>query len=352
MKHLTSPGALVTIGIAAILVAGGLLGLQIVLGIEYTAGATIGTQASMIAAMVTVALLPVFFALSRRYKAPGYITAAIAVSFFAFLAYSLPATTGRTGEMKEAKAAPVAKALEDKARIQADYDATKKLVDESNEWQPKACKGGVGKECKSATFVLNQRQASLEKLGAQLDAFEAPPAGDTGSDIWAWALSWIGLTAAMIRKGSVLAFAVGLDFAIWSLAALGEFMFSSAVALWRDQAVQLAVPAPQKAVETETPRALTQREIILNWQQQADLHVPETLPSPELFSGDQPDPNKPKKKAKRSERKDRVIAKIRAQTLSGKRPSLKLVTARYRLPKSTAHRYLEAATTEAKRVLN
>jgi hypothetical protein len=233
MTHLPSPAALVTAAIAALTFAAGLLGLQIVLGLEYTAGGTAGTQASMVGAMVTLALLPVFFALSRRYSAPRYVTAALAVAFVAFLAYSLPATSGRTGEIKEAKANVESKAIEDRARIQDDYDATKALVAESNKWQPKACAGGPGKDCKSATFVLNQRQASLEKLAKQLEAFAAPPAGDVGSALWAWALGWFGITAGAIRKGSIIAFAVGLDFAIWSLVALGEFLVSLALAIRR-----------------------------------------------------------------------------------------------------------------------
>lgn len=57
-----------------------------------------------------------------------------------------------------------------------------------------------------------------------------------------------------------------------------------------------------------------------------------------------PQPPKPRKKAKRQSRKDRVIEKIRAQTLAGKRPTLKVVKARHRLPERTAYRYLAAAS--------
>jgi len=204
--------------LSALVIACALLGLQVVGGLEHTEGGSLYTRASMIAAMMTLAVLPVFIEAARR-SGHGWIALALGVSFVAFLAYSLPATTGRTGEIKETSAAAAGKVLEDKARIQADYDATKKLVDESNAWQPKACAGGRGKDCRSATFILNQRQASLEKLGKQLEAFQAPPPGDLGSDLWAWALSGLGVTAATVRKVSVLAFAIGLDFVIWSLVA-------------------------------------------------------------------------------------------------------------------------------------
>ncbi|MDQ8700615.1 hypothetical protein [Hyphomicrobium sp. LHD-15] len=240
MKHIPSPAALVIAGIAAVLGALGLLALQIVLGLEYTDGGTPGTRWSMIGAMVTLALLPVFCAIAWRTGA-RLIAGAIGISFAAFLFYSLPATSGRTGEIKEANAALETKHIEDKARVQADYDATKTLVEESNKWQPKACKGGPGKDCKSATFILNQRQASLEKLTKQLEAFVAPPTGDLGSTLWAWALSWAGLTAGAIRKGTVIAFAVGLDFAIWSLVALGEYLIALALQVRRERKAAKAI---------------------------------------------------------------------------------------------------------------
>jgi hypothetical protein len=197
----------------ALVCAAGLLALQILGAIEYTAGGTLYTQASMIAAMVAVAVLPLMIEWAWHRKAKG-AAAAMSVALVAFLAYSLPATTGRTGEAKEAKANTAGKALEDKARVQADYDATKKLVDESNKWQPKACAGGVGKDCKSATFILNQRQASLEKLAKQLEGFQAAPPGDLGSSLWAGVLR---TDEDRVRKGSIIAYALGLEAGIFGL---------------------------------------------------------------------------------------------------------------------------------------
>ena len=99
MKKVTALGAL---GLAA-----ALLGLQVILGLEYTAGGTPGTQIGMVLAMVTLALLPVFIETARR-KGHKAIAVALGVAFVAFLAYSLPATTGRTGEIKEVKVAAAA----------------------------------------------------------------------------------------------------------------------------------------------------------------------------------------------------------------------------------------------------
>ena len=199
--------------ISALVLACALLALQVTGGLEYTEGGSLYTRASMIAAMVAVATLPIFIEAAWAPRSRG-AAVVLGVAFLAFLGYSLPATTGRTGEIKETSAAIETKAIEDKARIQADYDATKKLVDESNAWQPKACAGGNGKNCKSATFVLNQRQASLEKLARQLEAFKAPPPGDLGSALWAGV---VGLEAATVRKASVLLYALGLEAALFGL---------------------------------------------------------------------------------------------------------------------------------------
>jgi cation transport ATPase len=74
-----------------------LLGLQIVGGWEYTEGGTLYTRASMIAAMVTLAALPVFIEAARREGKPA-ISVALFVAFVAFLAYSLPAWRGQGGQ--------------------------------------------------------------------------------------------------------------------------------------------------------------------------------------------------------------------------------------------------------------
>jgi hypothetical protein len=238
MTHLPSPAALVTAAIGALLGAAGLLALQIVLGLEYTDGGSLGTKASMIGAMVTLALLPVFCAIAWRYGAHA-IAVAIGISFAAFLFYSLPATSGRTGEIKEAKAS----IADDVALWKSEHDENAKQLrwavpDKNGECagapNPLPPNGWPACRRKTGTVTaLEERQAKLE---AQIRAAgTAGVTGDLGSTLWAWALSWAGLTAGAIRKGSVIAFAVGLDFAIWSLVALSEHLFSLAVRTMRER---------------------------------------------------------------------------------------------------------------------
>lgn len=216
MKHLPS--------IAAVVIAGGLLALQIVLGLEYTEGGTLGTRASMIAAMITLAALPVFVYLavrSRQVIAAGAFT----ISFLALLAYSLPATTGRTGEIKETKALAAA----DLALVKAELGSITKTLNWARPDMLSECVGAPNPlppngwpKCRAKTgtvAALEDRQAKLED---ELKAGRSMETGDLGSDIWAWALAPLGVTAETVRKASVLAFAVGLEFAIWALVAFGS----------------------------------------------------------------------------------------------------------------------------------
>jgi hypothetical protein len=210
MKKIAALGALAT--------AAALLGLQILLGLEYTAGGTLGTQASMILAMVTLAVLPVFIEAARRYGLP-LLAWALVVPFVAFLAYSLPATTGRTGEIKETKVAAAA----DVARIRDDIQRTTVTLEWARKDWIAECGSGEGKKCRAKRNTVQALEDRVAKLEADLKKVPAAP-GDLGSDLWAWAT---GADAATVRKVSVLAFAIGMDFAIWALIWLATALLSA-----------------------------------------------------------------------------------------------------------------------------
>jgi hypothetical protein len=217
MKKIAALGALAT--------AAALLGLQILLGLEYTDGGTLGTQASMIFAMVTLAVLPVFIETARR-QGHKAIAGALFVAFVAFLAYSLPATTGRTGEIKETKVAAAA----DVNRIRDDIQRTNVTLEWArNDWISE-CGTGEGKKCRAKRNTVQALEDRITKLEADLKKVPSAP-GDLGSDLWAWAT---GLPAATVRKLSVLAFAIGMDMAIWSLIWLATSLLSVPVRVAND----------------------------------------------------------------------------------------------------------------------
>lgn len=194
--------------VAAVTTAIGLLGLQILGAIEATQTASAYTRASMIVAMITVAILPVFIHTAWQHKLRT-LALALGVAFTALLAYSLPAVVGRTGEVKHAAAAVSV----DRATVEADLKATQTRLAWASDDLIKECASGNGPACKGKTQTVSALQARVEKLRNEL--LTSPP-GDLGSEAWAWASNGT-VSADTIRKGSVLAFAVGLDIAIWAL---------------------------------------------------------------------------------------------------------------------------------------
>jgi hypothetical protein len=191
--------------------AGVLLTLQVVGGLEYTEGGTLYTRASMIAAMVTLAALPVFIEAARREGKPA-IAVALFVAFCSFLAYSLPANVGRTGELKAAKVAEAASV----ERAKVELSNVKALLADARAAMAKECATGLGTKClgrRSTVTALEDRQSRAE---ADVRKGEVTAHGDLGSETISWAV--LGqLSPETVRKGSVVAFAAGLDIVIWAL---------------------------------------------------------------------------------------------------------------------------------------
>lgn len=344
MKHVPSTAALVTAGIAAVIAALGLLALQIVLGLEYTDGGTLGTKASMVGAMVTLALLPVFLAIAWRYGA-RLIACAIGVSFGAFLFYSLPATSGRTGEIKEAKA----NVAEDVVRWRSEHDENAKQLrwavpDKNSECvgapDPLPPKGWPA--CRRKTGFVTALQERQAKLEADIKAAgTAGVTGDLGSTLWAWALSWFGVTAAAIRKSTVIAFAIGLDFAIWSLVALAEHVFTLAFSIVRAKREAAASDKMSKAAidtfgQSDYP-ALADHPALLK------PDSPNDRPAGGWKAPDSPKPNRPKPSApdnqpdgRTDDRKGRVLAFVQTEAAFGRSiPRQADIVERFGVPRST-----------------
>ena len=223
---------------AALAMAGCLLGLQIVLGLEATAGGSLGTQASMILAMVTLAALPVFMEAARKVKAWGLVVA-LGVAFVAFLAYSLPATTGRTGEIKQAKVADAAAV----ARVRDDLQRTTVTLEWARKDMIEDCGSGEGKRCRAKRNTVQALDDRAGKLRAELSAGEKAAPGDLGAEAWAWA-SFGTVAPETVRKGGVIAFALGLDVAIWSLIWLATTIFARPASVAQFPTIADRFPAP------------------------------------------------------------------------------------------------------------
>jgi predicted DNA-binding protein (UPF0251 family) len=227
--------------------AGVLLGLQIIGGWEYTEGGSLYTRASMIAAMVTLAALPVFIEAARREGKPA-IAVALFVAFVAFLAYSLPANIGRVGEVKEAKLAQaggVTRAKEELASVKA------RLATATDE-MTKECGTGIGTKCLGRRNTVHVLEDNKKQAEAAVAKGEVAALGDVSSDTVSWALLG-SLSPETVRKGSVVAFAAGLDIVIWAL-----IWFACATAERKQVKKAYALPP----ADDEGEKKLTPKDVI------------------------------------------------------------------------------------------
>ena len=250
--------------LAALASAGALLSLQILGGLEATEGASTYTRASMIVAMCAVALLPVFIHMSWSYRLRS-LSLVLCVAFVALLAYSLPAVVGRTGEIKHSQAT----SADMSALVRSDLTATMQRLEWARgDWLAE-CRSGNGPSCKGKAQTVQALEARVEKLRGEL---RAAPAGDLGSETWAWASAGTD-SAETIRKGSVLAFAVGLDVAIWALVWMATALVSMPTKVFGtvSRASDLVVPADTTDAELEELRKLLRTRGALTNNEIAEL---------------------------------------------------------------------------------
>jgi uncharacterized membrane protein len=89
---------------------------------------------------------------------------------------------GRGAESLDSKVAEKTKTVDQYASIAADYERSKKLVEQAEKWVAGACADGPGPNCKGQTFTLNQRKAGAKELKAELEKAAAPAPADARGD--------------------------------------------------------------------------------------------------------------------------------------------------------------------------
>jgi hypothetical protein len=239
-----------TLAGAAIAFAGSLLALQITGGLEYTAGASTYTVASMVGAMITVAILPVFIHLAGHLS--RVLQAVLFVGFAAFLVYSLPATVGRVGEVKEGKAL----AARDASSLQAELASLSQTLAYARPAMETECHGAPNPlpsdparwpECRRKRGTVTAVEAQHAKLSKELREMGTTRLGDVGSDLLSWATGG-KLAAESIRKGSGLGLPFGLEIAIWALVWLSTIAIQKGM-----QTAPVQVRAVQAITEREEP---------------------------------------------------------------------------------------------------
>lgn len=201
---------------AAAVSAMALLALQIVGGLEYTEGQTLYVRASMIAAMVAVAFLPLY--IHAAWHVGRVLAVVLFTAFLFLLVYSLPASIGRISEGKEVKAI----AATDAQLIQTRLSQIAATLQTAEPAAMAACakdfKGKPSEMCIHRTAVVKASLAEQRRLKIDLKAIGASErAGDVSSAQVAWALTWAGIQPEEVRRATGLAFPVGLELAIFSL---------------------------------------------------------------------------------------------------------------------------------------
>jgi hypothetical protein len=303
---------------AAICGAIGLLVLQIIGGLEYTEGGSLYARSSMVAAMITLAFLPVFIEVARQAKAYG-IALALAVAFCAFLAFSLPATVGRTNEVREVKAAEAQQSSFSIRLIEGELAKAQSRLNEAYIEVGRECKTGFGAKCEGWRNSVVERQFRVDAIQKELMAAK-PKMGDMGSEAWA---SVAGIGAATVRQLSSLSFGLGLDVVIWAL-------------MW------FATSEKVRGVRPGSLVAENQPVMAIDAPKQVELPRVEVFP----IAGNNPpsDPRPRKRTTKRQAKREKGVNWARRyRERFGKAPPLEVMSNVLRVPQTTAFRWRKLA---------
>jgi hypothetical protein len=300
---------------AAIGGAAGLLILQIIGGLEYTEGGSLYAKSSMVAAMITLAFLPVFIEVARQAKAYG-IALALAVAFCAFLAFSLPATVGRTNEVREVKAAEAQQSSFSIRLIEGELAKAQSRLNEAYIEVGRECKTGFGAKCEGWRNSVVERQFRVDAIQKELMAAK-PKMGDMGSEAWA---SVAGIGAATVRQLSSLSFGLGLDVVIWAL-----MWFATSAKVRGELKADSADKAITALSDLKSP------------------YEPAVIVSAE-HNNPPSDPRPRKRTTKRQAKREKGVAWVRKyRERHGKAPPLGVVSNVLRVPQTTAFRWRKLA---------
>jgi hypothetical protein len=303
---------------AAICGAAGLLILQIIGGLEYVEGGSTYTKWSMIASLITVALLPVFIEVARQARAYLIVTA-LGVAFVAFLAYTLPATIGRTSEVRETKAVEASASVGEVKRLEGELDRAQERLADAFLKADQECSSGFRQKCEGWRSVVAERQGRVDELTKEVNGVK-PKLGDVGSEALAWSAAGF-VSAESIRRLSSLSFGFGLDVVIWAL-------------VWFASSDKMRRELVAKNASNSDAEPLTERQQL----------VEPAVHNGGLSAIKPISPTPPKRKTKRQNKRDRHVAWVRKyREKHGRSPKLEVVSSVLRIPSTTAYRRMKQA---------
>ncbi len=254
----------------AISIAVSALALQIVFGVEYLGpSATTPTLFAMALVLISMAILPKLCALAIKAHR-WWLAVMLTVTFAAGLLHSLPATVGRTAELKETKvvtAETVAKKTAEAEKLLDDeLQRARDRLKDAQDFTTRKCKWtAYSGNCAEAKRTEAEKQSRVDALVSNVVALNLEAAdnaaikinlGDTGSEFLAKGLQLMGYKAdaGTIRLVSVIGFGLWLDLIIWVLL---EFGTSTQLAAKLSMAAQAPVTSQAVPFAINTIRSFT-----------------------------------------------------------------------------------------------
>jgi hypothetical protein len=271
--------------------------------------------------------------------------------------FTLQGTIARQSEARDGKVAEAQASNFKRAELLEELGRAQKRLDDANKYADMERTTTCGPRCKDWERRAVEVKAYIDQTTAAIATLGADKPVASGEKRVAAAIGLLPFVKADQAKveAAVALFLPSLFGLFLELAALASAFFG-----WRPATVNSAKSLKCKTVTDGSDLSLVGSDVT----EPATVRQSSVTGDPELagvsdtelqrlrnwyFLRDQeptPEPPKTKKRkpSKKAKRREDVIAKIRAQTLAGNRPSFTLVQKRYRLPKSTASRYLKAAT--------
>lgn len=279
------------------------------------------------------------------------LTACLLLSVAAIVgsAFTLQGTIARQSEARDGKVAEAQASNFKRSELLEELGRAQKRLDDANKYADMERTTTCGPRCKDWERRAVEVKAYIDQTTAAIATLGADKPVASGEKRVAAAIGLLPFVTASQEKveAAVALFLPSLFGLFLELAALASAFFG-----WRPMGSHLAVVKAQDAeVGTHGRDVATRGQSSVTGDPElagvSDTELQRLRNWYFLRDQDdgQPEPPKTKKrKSKKAKRREDVIAKIRAQTLAGNKPSFSVVRARYRLPKSTAHRYLKAAT--------
>jgi hypothetical protein len=271
-------------------------------------------------------------------------------------AFTLQGTIARQSEARDGKVAEAQASNFKRAELLEELGRAQKRLDDANKYADMERTTTCGPRCKDWERRAVEVKAYIDQTTASIATLGADKPVASGEKRVAAAIGLLPFVKADQAKveAAVALFLPSLFGLFLELAALASAFFG-----WRPATTISAKSLKRKTVTDGRDAADVGSDVT----EPATVRQSSATGDPELarvsdtelqrlrqwyFLRDQeptPEPPKTKKRkpSKKAKRREDVIAKIRAQTLAGNRPSFTLVQKRYRLPKATASRYLKQA---------